>query len=77
MKKYVLTLTSLLLVSSLASAEGHRKPPSFDEMDQNGDGVLTTDELRGPLLDDFDKFDVDGSGTLTEDELPEPPEPRQ
>ncbi|MGP8306863.1 hypothetical protein WJM94_11995 [Vibrio sp. YIC-376] len=52
------------------------EPPSFSDIDTNGDGVLTKGELKGPFLQDFDKLDVDGSGSLTEDELPQPPEPR-
>ena len=48
-------------------------PPSFDEMDTNGDGELTSDELRGPLAEHFSDFDKDGSGGLSEDELPSPP----
>lgn len=80
MKKTVFT-TTLLLVTSLlpvhASEEReHRRPPSFEELDVNGDGELTKDEINGPLLEDFDQFDVDLSGTLTESELPKPPKKR-
>lgn len=50
------------------------EPPSFQELDKNGDNLLTKDELRGPLLDGFDHFDVDGDGALSKEELPEPPQ---
>lgn len=67
------SLLSLFSINSLANGQPPKEPPSFDQMDSNGDGVLTKDELKGPLLDDFDRFDADGSGSLTKDELPEPP----
>ena len=60
-------------VSSMANEQPPREPPSFQELDANGDNLLTKDELRGPLLDDFDRFDVDGSGSLTKEEVPAPP----
>ena len=67
------SILSFFSVSSLANEQPPREPPSFSQMDSNGDNVLTKNELKGPLLDDFDRFDVDSSGTLTKDELPEPP----
>ena len=79
MKNIVLLMTILAMgVSALpAQAKGNRPPPpSFEEMDKNGDGELSRDELKGPLLNDFEKFDTDGSGTLSQSELPEPPEKR-
>ncbi|REG82385.1 EF-hand domain-containing protein [Marinomonas pollencensis] len=67
----VLTLFS---VNSLAAGgQPPQAPPSFSQMDTNGDGVLTKDEVKGPLADDFDRFDADHSGSLTEEELPAPP----
>jgi len=70
----VLTSIGLSLCSVNSMAEQPpREPPSFEEFDVNGDGVLTKDEIKGPLSEDFDRFDKDGSGSLTEDELPEPP----
>ncbi len=56
-------------------------PPSFSDMDKNGDGVLTSDELEGPMRNDFSQIDQDGDGTVTEAELEQhmqshrPPEP--
>lgn len=61
-------------VSSMAANQPPPgEPPSFQELDKNGDNLLTKDELRGPLLDDFDRFDMDGDGALSKEELPEPP----
>lgn len=45
------------------------EPPSFSEMDQNGDGVLNQDELKGPMQKDFSQIDADSNGELTEQEL--------
>ncbi|MEL0613929.1 EF-hand domain-containing protein [Marinomonas arenicola] len=67
------SVLALFSVNSLAGGQPPKDPPSFAQLDTNGDGVLTKDELRGPLADDFDRFDTDNSGTLTEDELPAPP----
>lgn len=44
-------------------------PPSFAEMDSNGDGVLTEDELQGPMQRDFSQIDSNGDGEVTESEL--------
>ena len=75
----VMTAATLALfsVSSMANEQPPREPPSFQELDRNGDNLLTKDELRGPLLDDFDRFDLDGSGSLTEEEVPAPPSHQQ
>jgi hypothetical protein len=79
MKKFALALSALLLVGAYHPAqaqEERRKPPSFEEMDANGDGLLTKDELKGRLLDELDLLDSDGDGALSESELPEPPKRR-
>ncbi|MGL6261433.1 hypothetical protein [Vibrio sp. WXL103] len=49
-----------------------RQPPSFDELDANGDGQLSRDEVKGPLAEHFDSLDANGDGFLSQDELPEP-----
>ncbi|WP_264876470.1 EF-hand domain-containing protein [Vibrio agarivorans] len=60
-------------LSSMAFAnQPPRQPPTFEELDVNGDGLLSEDEVKGPLKDDFAKFDVDGDGFLSQDEMPEP-----
>jgi len=45
------------------------KPPSFSDMDQNGDGVLTQDEIKGPMSNDFNQIDTNNDGTVTEQEM--------
>ncbi|MBF0193372.1 MAG: hypothetical protein HQL71_02395 [Magnetococcales bacterium] len=49
------------------------QPPSTDQlisdMDADGDGSLTTTEVKGKLADDFTRVDSDGNGQLTAEEL--------
>ncbi|MDO6513574.1 MULTISPECIES: hypothetical protein [unclassified Neptuniibacter] len=76
MKKAVLLLATVIMSSTVlpVQAKGDRPaPPSFEELDVNGDGGLSKDEVKGPLLEDFDKFDADGNGILSKSELPERP----
>lgn len=71
--------TSLLIVAMLSgtavSAEpggfnGPRgEPASFEELDTDGDGVLTRAELQAPALDRFSAADADGDGALSPDEM--------
>ncbi len=38
-------------------------------MDSNGDGVLTQDEVQGPMQRDFSDMDTNNDGQLTETEV--------
>ncbi|MCZ6600237.1 MAG: hypothetical protein O7A07_05295 [Acidobacteria bacterium] len=42
---------------------------SFKEMDRNGDGNLTRDELPGPFKGRFDLMDADGNGFVDDAEM--------
>lgn len=44
-------------------------PQSFSDMDSNGDGVLTQDEVQGPMQRDFSDMDSNSDGQLTETEV--------
>lgn len=44
-------------------------PPNFSDMDSNGDGVLTQDEVQGPMQRDFSDMDSNSDGQLTETEV--------
>jgi len=52
---------------------GRMGPPSFDELDADGDGVVTEDEFLAPMLEHgeemFARIDADGDRGLTSDEL--------
>lgn len=65
---------TLLSASALAQNQlGDRPemgpPPSFSDMDSNGDGVLTQDEVQGPMQRDFSDMDSNSDGQLTETEV--------
>lgn len=70
-----LGMSTLLAYAGSDEPQG-QKPPTFEEMDQNGDNLLSRDEVKGKLAEDFDKFDRDGDGYLSEGEMPPPPGPR-
>lgn len=57
---------------------GHR-PPTFAELDADGDGKLSAKEAAQvpPVREEgFDTFDTNNDGSLSESELPAPPEER-
>ncbi|MBM7034890.1 hypothetical protein JQC93_00615 [Vibrio sp. 188UL20-2] len=58
-----------------ANQERRPPPPSFEQMDSDGNGELSKDEIKGPILDQFDELDADGNGTLSESEWPDAPPP--
>ncbi len=64
-------------ISPVQAKDDRPQPPSFEQLDSNGDGQLSKGEVKGHLLQDFDKFDNDRSGTLTKSEIPEPPKSRR
>lgn len=58
-----------------------REPPSFEEllekMDENEDGKLSKEEVKGPLKNNFDKVDLNEDGYITEEELKKAPKPER
>jgi arylformamidase len=52
--------------STLFAQDGRLLEQRFDQADQNGDGVLTREEV--PNVAWFDRSDADNDGTLTKDE---------
>lgn len=86
MRNYSALLAILGLTFSLSAtatpsggAGGHegQQPPTFEEFDENGDGQLSLEELKGPLANDFEKLDADGDGFLSEEEMPKGPPERK
>ncbi|MDP5060890.1 MAG: EF-hand domain-containing protein [Maribacter sp.] len=64
-----------------AQSKGERKePPTYakllEEMDKDEDGLLSKEEVKGPLKDDFDKIDTDEDGFLSEKEFENAPKPK-
>jgi Ca2+-binding EF-hand superfamily protein len=64
------------LVAGLAAAApayafggpGHR-PPSFDELDANDDGVVSSEEFVAPAAERFAELDANGDGAISSDEF--------
>ncbi len=73
MKYTKLLFPMMLLVASgtvfAATEEG--KDVSFDEVDENGDGIITRDEAEAApgLADSFDSLDANADGVLDESEV--------
>ena len=76
-KQLLIWASAALLCSPFALADNQPpakpgnggQPPQFSDFDTNGDGVLTSDEVRGPMKRDFDQMDSNGDGQVTESEL--------
>ncbi|MDK3019540.1 CREC-EF hand family protein [Pseudodonghicola flavimaris] len=49
-----------------------RPPMSFEQLDSNGDGQITKDEMQARAKARFDALDTDGNGTLSQEELGAP-----
>ena len=54
-------------------------PPKASElikkMDTDGDGMLSSSEVKGPIADHFDDIDTNNDGLLTEEEIDNAPKP--
>lgn len=59
---------------------GRGGPPSFEELDVDGDGTVTETEFFAPMLEHgeerFARMDENGDGVLTDDELTHRPSRR-
>lgn len=70
------TTLALSIVAGGAFAAGngsgpgkHRPQHSFEELDANGDGKITQDEMAAHMQARFAERDANGDGQLSEDEL--------
>ena len=76
-RKILLSTLSALTVGAMlastvvpASARGFGGGHmSFADLDTNGDGVLSVEEMQAPMLERFQSADTDGDGSLSADEL--------
>lgn len=69
------TLTTQATAQGRGPMSGDR--PDFAELDTDGDGMLSTGELRAPMADRFAAADTDGSGALSAQEMVAMMEARQ
>ncbi|WP_108804168.1 hypothetical protein [Aquimarina sp. Aq107] len=76
----------LLLFSCKSNAQSKeekkgKERPSVEEifkmMDENEDGKLAKEEVKGPLERDFAKIDLDEDGFITKEELKKAPKPER
>lgn len=76
----------LLVISCKSNAQSkedkkERERPSIEEifemMDENEDGKLAENEVKGPLERDFIKIDLDEDGFITKEELKKAPKPER
>ena len=79
-------LSAFLFMVSCGNAQqnekgGKQKPPTYKEllekMDANKDGLLSKEEVKGPLKDDFAKIDTDEDGLISEAEFKKAPKPKR
>ena len=49
----------------------------FELMDENEDGKLSKEEIKGPLKRDFDKVDTNEDGFISKEELEKAPKPER
>ncbi|WP_191090235.1 EF-hand domain-containing protein [Histidinibacterium aquaticum] len=62
-------LAGVAVQGAQAQGFGPADRPDFAELDTDGDGALSEDELRAPLMDRFAEADADGDGSLTAEEM--------
>ena len=85
MKKSIVKLSvfgAFLFMFSCGNAQQNekgrkQKPPTYKEllekMDANEDGLLSKEEVKGPLKDVFAKIDTDEDGLISEAEFKKAP----
>lgn len=63
-------LSALIAVGGVAaSAKTHGGGPAFEQIDANGDGQVTQDELRAHAAARFAEIDADNDGFVTPEEM--------
>lgn len=78
----LLTLIGTFTINAQSNQQQRPKTrPSVDEvfeqMDENEDGKLSSDEVKGPIKDDFNTIDSDEDGFITKEELKKAPKPQR
>ena len=68
----VATVGSGLAYADMRSGRGGpQQMPSFEELDLNGDGFVTMEELESQKTERFSETDLNGDGVLSVDEIAE------
>ena len=81
LKTTLLSLSFTILAISFTAAQSNdgreHKRPTFTEllkkMDSNKDGMLSKEEVKGPLKDNFATIDLDKNGFISEEEFKKAP----
>ena len=60
---------ALTLPMAVAAGPGKHERPSFEQLDINGDGKITQDEMKARGEARFKEADANGDGMLSQDEL--------
>ena len=85
-KRILLGLSAGVIFSISCNAQQannreRREPPSIDEifehMDENEDGFLSEEEVKGPLKKMFAKIDENEDGLLSREEIENAPKPER
>lgn len=72
--KTPILIVAILAGSAVSADQGgfggpRGERPSFEELDTDGSGGLSPDELRAPALERFAEADTDGDGGLSAEEM--------
>jgi len=69
----MLGVAALLAATSAFAHDGYHHRPTFQELDKDGNGVLTLDEVTGACqaraTARFNKLDANHDGQVTQDEI--------
>jgi len=69
----MLGVAALLAATSAFAHDGYHHRPTFQELDKDGNGVLTLDEVTGACqaraTARFNKLDANHDGQVTKDEI--------
>lgn len=73
-KTMILSVLGAAMVASAGFAVaqgkgGHGERPSFEEVDTNGDGKITRDEMQAHAATRFGEADSDGDGAISREEM--------
>lgn len=81
----VMVLGMVLIGATEAIAQDRKEKPRqrptveqlMKDLDEDEDGKLSKEEVKGRLKEDFDKIDANEDGFLSEEELEKAPKPKR